>query len=359
MKPLFSTNRPLQWLFVGITSFFLSACDNRISDFFDGTWGDDNDVVCEVDKTPVTFKKIAYWSDSGENHLEDINFYKLTHIIYDQIGVDDNGELILPNDFSQPGEDSNLDKFEEMLELADEAGIIKMVSIGNADDRIFNQLATNDNARENFNRKLIEFIEEYDLDGIDLNWQFPESKEENKRFKTFTKDLSNTLRDENKLFSFVLMSAEDEDIADTVLDDVLAYPDFINVLALNTTDKDDLHSSLQDAKEAITYWTNRCVVKNKLVLAIPLYSKGENEESYAEIVERRATNGCLDISTSQHSNYNGVVTVTAKTAYTQTNAGGVILKSLQQDVYDSGDLDYSLLSTMDSQVAGEPNTICD
>lgn len=359
MPPLLNTNRPLFWLFLGITSCFLSACDNRLSDLIDDAWENEDDVVCEVDTTPVTFKKIAYWGGSDDNNLDKIDFYKLTHIIYDKIAVNEQGDLILPSDISMPGEDSELDQFQEMLDLAVDAGIIKMVSIGNSDDRVFNALAENDNARENFNKNIVKFIDEYELDGIDLNWQFPEPGDESKRFKTFTQDLSETLQNENKLFSFVVTSSEDEKLEDAVLNDVLLYPNLINVLALNTNDKDDLHSSLQDATEAITYWTNRCVVKNKLVLAIPLYSKGEKEESYAEIVARRATNGCLDISTSQHSNYNGVVTVTAKTAYAQTNAGGVILTSLQQDVYDTDDLEYSILSTVDAQVAGEPNTICD
>ena len=340
--------------------YALAACDNKTSEFLDDIWEGDEDAVCEEDFTSVDFKQIAYWSISDEETLDDIDFTKLTHVIYNKIGVESDGDLILPT-----GDD--LDEFEELIDTAHNSGIYAMASIGNASDSAFNSIAGNTTALNNFINNVENLIKDYDLDGIDINWQFPTTDDEGDLFEDLVKEVSELTADQGVLFSYVVDSGEDDDATDQgVQEDALGYPDFVNVMALNTTDNDDLHSSLEDAQDAITYWTNRCVVKNKIVLAIPVYSQGDAVLDFNDIVSDDLDNACVDEAinvegpndnTYDNINYNGIATVIAKTEYAQTNAGGVILNAINQDYVE--DTDYSLLNTMYLQSIYQSNAICD
>ena len=337
--------------------FTVTACDNKIDEFFEDLG--DEDIICDDDETDVTFKQIAYWSVSNEETLDDIDFSMLTHIIYSQVGVESNGDLILP-------EDDDLDEFEDMIQFAQNAGVNAMVSFGNSSDSAFNSIAGDDDALDNFADNVEDLIKEYDLDGVDINWQFPEDDDEGDLFEDLISEIADVADDQGVLFSYVVDDGQDDDASDDgVQADVLEYGDFLNVLALRTTDSDDLHSSLEDAQEAIQYWTARCVVKNRLVLAIPAFSQGDGELDFSEIVDDDVDNACVDEATNVEDsngteyddiNYNGIPTVTAKTEYAQSFAGGVVLTSLEQDYLDSDF--YSLLATIDWQVLDAPNNVC-
>ncbi|MEL0660620.1 glycoside hydrolase family 18 protein [Psychromonas arctica] len=361
MTKIISSNKLIKALLICIPLFTLTACDNQVDDIIEDIIDGTDETACGEDVTTVNFKQIAYWSVSDEETLDDIDFGMLTHIIYSKIGVESDGDLILPT-----GDD--LDEFEEMIELAQNVGVFAMVSFGNSSDSAFNAIAASDAALDNFADNVEDLIKEYDLDGVDINWQFPENDDEGDLFEDLVKEISEVAEDQGVLFSFVVDTGQDDDATDDgVQDDTLDYPDFINVMALNTTDNDDLHSSLEDAEDAIEYWTDRCVVKNKLVLAIPLYSDGDGALSFREIADDDLDNVCVDEAVNVEDedgnrfddiNYNGVPTVNDKTEYAQSFAGGVILSSLEQDYFEEGDF-YSILAAVDWQVAGGPNDICD
>ena len=340
--------------------FLLVACeDNKIEEFVDEL-GDDNEesIVCE-DVNSSAFKQIAYWSVSDEETLDEIDFSMLTHIIYNKIGVGSSGGLILPT-----GDD--LDEFEEMIETAQNNCVIAMVSIGNASDTAFNAIAADDDALDNFRENLEELIDDYDLDGIDINWQFPEGDDEGDLFEALITEMQDLADDESILLSYVVDTGQDDDATDDgVQADVLDYGDFLNVLAINTTDDDDLHSSFEDAQEAIEYWNTRGVDESRLVLAIPVYSQGDGELSFSDIAEDDLDNACVDEARNVEDsdgnsydeiNYNGILTVIEKTEYAQSYANGVILTSLEQDYLSFSS--YSLLLAVDWQVAGLTNSIC-
>jgi len=347
-----------------LVPFLIIACDdNKIEEFVDDLGDSDDSSICTEDNTTVSFKQIAYWSVSDEETLEDIDFTMLTHIIYNKISVDSEGNLTLPTD-------DDLDEFKEMIELAHESGIYAMASIGNSTDSAFNAIAADDDALDNLRDEIEALIDDYDLDGFDINWQFPEDDDEGDLFEDLLKEMDDLATDQGVLFSYVVDSGQDDDATDDgVKDDALEYGNFLNVLALNTTDSDDLHSSLEDAQEAIAYWTDRCVVKNRLVVAIPAYSQGDGELDYTDIINDDTDNACTDEATNVEDeegtsyddiNYNGVPTVTAKTAYAQSTAGGVVVMSLEQDYLGEDDsYDYSLLSTIFRQIDEGGSTACD
>lgn len=352
MNSVQKIKKTFKWSLLSASIFLVFACDSQ--DAIEEALTT-QDVVCDEDTTDVDFKQIAYWSENDDETLEDIDFSRLTHIIYDQISVASDGSLIISDDLD--------DELDDLIEAVTDAntGTLVMFSIGSASS--LSAIASNDTAMDNFNDEIEDLFDDYAIDGIDINWQFPDEDEEDD-FEDLIESVEETVHDESKLLSFVVASGEDESITDSVSEDAIDYADFVNVLAVESANDDDLHYTLEEAEESIEYWTGeRCVVKKKLVLAIPAQGTSSEDltKSYADILDHNLSDACLDRTESRtYYYYDGIPTVTDKTEYAQSNAGGVVLMSLQNDTYDEDYVDeYSLLMTINSQISGTPNTICD
>jgi hypothetical protein len=346
----------LQWSVLSAAALSMVACKSE--DFILDAISTDDDVVCTEDTTDVDFKQIAYWAENEDETLEDIDFSKLTHIIYDKIGVSSDGSLIISDDLE--------DELNDLVDAVDDSGegTLILFSIGNDSDTAFSAIASSTSALANFNDEIQDLFDDYDIDGIDINWQFP-SEDDEDDFETLIESVEETVHDDNdKLLTFVVDKGDDDSLTDSISDDALDAADFINILTVENSSNDDDGDNLEEAEDSITYWTDeRCIVKNKLVVAIPAQgiSTDDESKSFADIFDHKNSDACLDRTASRtYYYYNGIPTATDKTEYAQSNAGGVVLTSLQNDIFDSADIDdYSLLTTIDSQVNGTPNTICD
>lgn len=324
----------------------LTACDP----LFDFDWNDDKEPeACDEDTTAVNFKQVAFWSEDDNDTLASINFNQLTHINYAYLQLNDDASIEPPEDPA---------KLQQLIELAQEDGVKVLISFGgpNESDANFNTVAADSELTALFVDNVIAFIELYELDGADINWQFPEQGDEALLYKSLLKALSIQFNRKGKLLSITVVSGEDANLAKGVLDSVFDYVDFINVMAFDSTNSDDLHSSKQDAIDAIDYWTERCLIKNKLVLGVPFYSRGDSVTSYADIIDQSLEYACVD--ESKNRNYNGIPTIVYKTDYSLTHAGGIMINSLELDTYESNNSDYSLTDAIDKTVLGQTVTIC-
>ncbi|WP_169337452.1 glycosyl hydrolase family 18 protein [Psychromonas hadalis] len=338
--------------------FVLSGCDdNQFTDVIGDHWIKEPEV-CLEDTTPVTFKKVAYWSpdnddpDASSDNLELVHFSSLTHVNYASITFNADATLNTPED---------IDPLEDLVLLAHTQSVKVAISLGNADDTIFNSIASDKTLTKTFVNNIVNFIEEYALDGIDINWSTIDSDSESDRLKYLLKKLSDELKEQGKFLSMTAPSGEDEKLANKLSTENFQYVDFINLLAFDSTNNDSLHSSMQDAKDAITYWTQRCVIKNKLVLGVPFYSRGSAVQSYDYLIRDDIRYACVD--KSERRDYNGIPTVVEKTNYALLKAGGVMMKSLEQDVYirHNDDVDfseYSLLNVINETALGNQVTVC-
>ncbi|MDA7747039.1 glycoside hydrolase family 18 protein [Psychromonas sp.] len=339
-------------LSVCIISIALVACDTKISTFLKDNWEEDP-VVCDEDVTDVDFKQIAYLSDLDEDIIDEIDFSMLTHIIYEKIAVSSDGTLTISDDLE--------DELNYLIDAVVDSGegTLILFSIGNDSDSAFVSIANSSTALDTLNEQIEDLFDDYAIDGIDIYWQFP-SEDDEDDFETLIESVEDTVHDEDMLLSFAVDSGDD---LDHVSDDAVDYADFIHILTVEEASNDE-DDNIEDAEESVTYWTDeRCVVKNKLVIAIPSQgiSTGGLTKSFADIFDHNYTDVCLDKTSSRtYYYYNGIPTVTDKTEYAESDAGGVVLMSLENDIFDSAYIDdYSLLSTINSQVQGTPNTICD
>ncbi|MCG6200566.1 glycosyl hydrolase family 18 protein [Psychromonas antarctica] len=329
--------------------FSLTACDGIFESIIDDLESME-DAVCETDTTTVDFKRVGYWNGNDRDNLDDVDYSQLTYLFYTYLTVNADGSL---NDFDVDEE------MEGFISDARTAGVTVGISIGGPGyASTFETIANSSSITSTFVNNVITFLEDNDLEGVDLNWQTP-SDDEGELFEDLVEDLSEALWDDGYFFSISVISGvgDDEDLADVIDRSVFDYVDFVNVRAFDTDNSDDLHSSQQDAIDAIDYWTGRCLIQNKLVLGIPLYSAGDSVDTYADIIDFKRADACTD--ESQDRNYNGIPTVIYKTNYALSYAGGVMLMSLEEDTYKDSLLEYSLLNVMSETALGETVTLCD
>ena len=337
----------------------LMGCeDNQFTDIISDNWTEEAEE-CDTDTTTVSFKKVAYWSpddtdpDTNEDNLASVDFSSLTHIIYTSVSVNSDGSLDIP-------EDTDEETLEDLVDYAQAAGIKVGVSLGNGNDSNFNTIAESSDKTSDFVAAVEDFIDDYELDGIEVNWQTIDDDDESDNLEELLDELEEQLSEDGYFLSMTVTSGEDDSQADEVNNDMFDYVDFVNVQAFDSTDSDDLHSSLEDAEDAITYWTERCLIQNKLVLGVPFYSDDYNDDeeearSFDYIVEDDTEYACVD--ESEGRNYNGIPTIMDKTSYAMLYAGGIMIKSLEQDAYEN--YDYSLLNAIDAVSNGNDVDICD
>jgi len=331
----------------------LSGCnENQFTDVISENWVQE-DEVCSDDTTDVTFKTVAYWSaaDDTDEYLEDVDLDALTHIIYRSIRVNADGSLNISSD--------EIDDFEEFLDVVQDDQTLKVgISLGDGNDNNFNIIAEDSGTTNNFVNNVVDFLEDYDLNGVEINWQTIDDDDESDNLEELLDELNEDLYEEGYFLSMTVTSGEDDSQADEVDNDLFDYVDFVNVMAFDLSDEDDLYYTLEDAEDSIEYWTDRCLIQNKLVLGVPFYSGGSAERSFNYIVEDDPDDGvyaCKDKSEGRY--YNGVETIMDKTNYALLYAGGIMIESLEHDAYESSE--YSLLNIISETSNGDYVDICD
>ena len=347
---------------------FLTGCDNLFLSLF---YPDKpKPPVCPPDITPVTFKKVGFWSEEILDTSQDIkNDYKLIDYVdldtlnYAFINVDDKGKVI-------PFTSKDIqDRFVALVGLArvKNPNIKVGISIGGGSDANFNTLAQNQASLNSFatniqyclqgNKPLCPAFDGVVLDGIDLYWKYPEGRDESKRFEAMVKTLSEKIRPLNKYFSITIVSGKNKELAKGIRDDVFQYIDYANVMAFNPEESGDIDSTVQDANDAVAYWTTQCLIKNKIVVGVPFYSGGAAKESYMKIIGSNPPSkerACRDYSAGQ--DYNGIPTIISKTKNAQTTAGGIMMRYIQYDILS--DDPYSLMDAVFNTSQGNVVTTC-
>ena len=140
------------------------------------------------------------------------------------------------------------------------------------------EMVNNPEAQEKFVEKILNIVETYNLDGFNMDWEYPDPSDSypleellyelrsglDKVGRTLGKDIELTIAvSANSVFSSAYTS------------DALTDVDFIYVMAFDNQAAN--HSSLSFAESGLDYWMNsRNVEPSKLILGVPAYSRGTN-----------------------------------------------------------------------------------
>lgn len=257
---------------------------------------------------------LAYATDAIIANL--IPYDKLTHINYSFLTPKADGTFNPIN---------NGWKLKQIVGMAHQRGVKVNISVGGWGwDAQFEELAAAPEARTAFVQNLKAFIDEYQLDGVDMDWEYPDPGLSSQNFLALIQELRTAMPD--KLLTTAVVSYGDEHGLG-VPSESFEYFDFVNVMTYDGSD----HGTMEQFERGLAYWSERGLPAGKIVLGVPFY--GDPDLPYYKIVQEdpnAAQEDSFDFyGTAYH--YNGIPTIQAKTRMAMEKAGGIMFWALDHD----------------------------
>ena len=262
---------------------------------------------------PPKFRIIAYVTDGIIESL--IPYEKLTHINYSFLTPKSDGTFNMIN---------NGWKLKLIVENAHKHDVKVLISVGGWGwDDEFETVAADPELRSAFIQNLKTFVDEYQLDGADVDWEYPDAGQSAQNFLTMMQELRLAMPD--KLFTTAVVSYGENGMG--ILPETFELFDFVNIMTYDGPD----HGSMAQFERGLTFWNERGLPKEKIVMGLPFY--GDPNFGYFKIVKEDPSAAQRDefdfYGTIYH--YNGIPTVQAKTRIAMDEAGGIMFWTLDYD----------------------------
>lgn len=279
--------------------------------------------VMTTTPVPLPFHVIAYVTEVVIPSL--IPFDKLTHINY---------AFLIPRADGRFEKLANSWKVKEIVSLGHAHNVKILISVGGWGwDKEFETLAADLQRRAVFVAELVKFVDEYGLDGADMDWEYPDPGQSSRNFLALMSELRAALPSGKLLTAAVI--AYDDEYGRGVPDEAFALMDFVNIMTYDGPD----HGSMAQFHKGLDYWLGRGLAADKIVLGVPFYAR-PNGAPYWKIIQAEPaaaqTDTCnyfgIDLT------YNGLPTVEAKTRLALERAGGIMFWTLEHDSRDEHSL---------------------
>ncbi|HSV85031.1 MAG TPA: glycosyl hydrolase family 18 protein [Levilinea sp.] len=266
------------------------------------------------------FRIIGYFSYG--DIVATVPFDKLTHINY---------AFLIPNDDGTFQPLINSWKLHDLVEQAHAHGVKVLISVGGWGwDAQFEKAAASAETRAVFVREVMSIVAAYNLDGVDMDWEYPGPEQESAENNVLLmRALYDELQPQGKLLTAAVVAYGAA--GDGVLHEVFELVDFLNLMAYDGPQ----HATMEYAVQSLDYWSGRGLPQEKLVLGVPFYSR-PGGISYRKLVEAdpaAAQQDELDYF-GQLNRYNGIPTMRAKTKLAIERASGVMIWTLAMDTFD-------------------------
>jgi hypothetical protein len=281
--------------------------------------------------------KVVGYATSWSGAAADIQYSKITHINY---------AFLLPNSDGSVQAIDNPVKLQSIVSSAHASGVKVMISVGgwmNGDPSPFVNLSGNATSRQNFVNNVVNFTNQYGLDGVDIDWEHPTSATSG-LYGTLMNQLASALHGQGKSLSSAVVFGG---AADPIPSSIFGSVDWLNVMDYDNNNFD--HSTYASAVSALDYWSGRGLPAAKTNLGVPFYSHPASY-TFAQLLSMGADPNA-DVWNGQ--GYNGIATIKAKTNLVfDRGAGGIMIWELGQDATGAN----SLVSAIDSVVKQRQGT---
>ena len=275
--------------------------------------------------TSLQAQRIVGYTTSWAGNPEQIDYSRVTHLNYSFAIPTSNGGI-------QPIE--NTGKLNTLVRLAHARGVKVLIAVGGwelgdggGNDARFVALASTANGRRNFVNNVIRIINQHDLDGVDIDWEYPEpvNGRPDGNFTALMSELSDAMRSRGKLLTAAVNASAWA--ADGIAREVFDKVDFLNIMAYDG-DAGAGHSPYSYAEGAMNYYLGRGLPASKAVLGVPFYAR-PSWESYATLVSQGAN---ANNDTHNGNFYNGINTIKAKAKLAKRRGSGIMIWTVDQDV---------------------------
>jgi chitinase len=275
--------------------------------------------------SPSTFRIIGY-APEWDTVVQEIQFDKLTQINY---------AFLLPKPDGSFEDLEHPDKLKDLVTEAHNHDVKVLISIGGwGYDEQFETLAADPDSCAAFVQKAGQFAQDYALDGIDIDWEYPDEGESSQNYLKLMQDLRGILPEGKLLTSAVVSQGS---LAEGIPAEVFPVVDFLNIMVYDESETD--HSPYWAAEEALDYWQGRGLPPEKTVLGVPFYGRPEGI-AYRKLVQTDPSAADGDVSEFEGKKiyYNGMATMQRKTELAMQRASGIMIWELAHDTLDSTSL---------------------
>jgi len=277
--------------------------------------------------TPLSecFRIVAYATEGiAENQIP---YGKLTHINYSFLIPNADGTF---RPLNHPG------KLKNLVEEARSHNVRVSIAVGGWGwDSQFEELASRADSRAAFVTNLQRFVHDFNLDGADIDWEYPGPGQSSHNFLALIRELRAAFL--GKILTAAVVSHGDAN-GMGIPAESFALLDFVNIMTYDGPE----HGTMEHFNQGLNYWKGRGLPQAKMVMGVPFYSrvKGSPGESaaYAKLVAvnpAAANTDTFEVSGASHR-YNGIPTIKAKTGIALESTGGIMFWVLDADV--PGDL---------------------
>jgi chitinase len=271
------------------------------------------------------FRVVGYFPSRAQP--DGVRYRELTHINYAFTFPMSDGHL---RPFRNP------ERLAAIVRGARAQGVKVAISVGGwhgGDDSAFETLAADDAARAVFVEELAAFVARHELDGVDMDWEYPGPGQSAHNNVLLMKALRARLGTDKLLTAAVVGDGEE---GEGILPEVFEYADFINIMAYDNDEHGQRpHSPYEYAVTCVEYWKKRGLPRGKLVLGVPFYGKMP-ESPYRELVSQDPRAPEKDQIGGVH--YNGLETIKRKTTLALAQGSGIMIWEITQDTSDQSSL---------------------
>ena len=192
---------------------------------------------------------------------------------------------------------ANPERLRQMVKLKQQNPKLKvLLSVGGWGAGRFSEMAGSDGYRSQFAADCKRIVDEFGLDGIDIDWEYPtqnsanisSSPEDTQNFTLLMRDLRKALGKHKLVTCATVASGEYIDFPSCI-----KYIDLVNVMSYDMGNAQKHHSALypsdisgwMTSSAAVESHLNKGVPAEKLVMGMPLYGRGEKYYPYEQIMK--------------------------------------------------------------------------
>jgi chitinase len=261
----------------------------------------------QKDKVAKQIKVYGYYPEWGvyEAHnfftTDKIAWDQLTHLTY-AFGVVKNGVVITHDTEKGP------QLMKEIANASKQAGVKNILSVGgwtNSEEGVFEAATATPEGVEKLAQSIVDYVVEWKFDGVDIDWEYPDTSVEKTQFTNLITSLRNKLDALGKqndtyyqLSAAVTVNHKNMGYINPAVTTSLL--DSVNVMAYdihgafdsttghnaplfaNSKDQDQKFNVAAAMNEYVTTWG---VPKNKLTMGVPFYGRGWGDVEPTEIVK--------------------------------------------------------------------------
>ncbi|WP_245814191.1 glycosyl hydrolase family 18 protein [Cystobacter ferrugineus] len=281
--------------------------------------------------------RVVGYFPTWNGNVNDIQYGNLTHINYAFILPTAQGGLT--------GLSSGDSRLKSLVQTAHSRGVKVLIAVGgwnDGNDSGFEQLAANASTRTAFVNNLVNFVTQAGLDGVDIDWEYPDPGNSATNYGLLMKELSAAMHSRGKLLTAAVVA--NGYTGGGIPTATFADVDFLNIMAY---DGGHPHSTYNYAVQSLDYWLGRGLPKDKAVLGVPFYGRSPSSYvGYAALVARDSQAPYKDNVGDVY--YNGIATIQAKSKLALQRGGGVMIWDISDDAKGSA----SLLTAIAQAVGG-------